>query len=254
MELIQIGLFSLIQSVSHISKANSLLLTSQHFYKLFEIVLAIGNYMNGSTGRGGCYGFQLDSLTKLMDVKSVSSTQTLAHWLAEFLGSKHPETLTFLSDKGVDQIHESTKDSLTEVVGSIGKLKTNLAPITTQISSASCDEALKASLGDWVSKSTPKVESLVTKSNELQTQYKQLLNFYALPQTTKSEDLFAIFSKFIDTIKRCQAENSIRAKGTGQKATTVRSSSGPAQGELGDLMAQMKNGNLFKVRQANAQS
>ena len=38
---------------------------STNFKKLLEIVLAIGNYMNGGTNRGGVYGFKLDSLLKV---------------------------------------------------------------------------------------------------------------------------------------------------------------------------------------------
>ena len=38
--------------------------------RLFEIILALGNYMNGGSFRGGAYGFTLNSLTKFADTKS----------------------------------------------------------------------------------------------------------------------------------------------------------------------------------------
>ena len=42
---------------------------------LFEYILAYGNYMNGSGPRGGAYGFKLDILLKLVDIKSPSNTK-----------------------------------------------------------------------------------------------------------------------------------------------------------------------------------
>ena len=40
---------------------------SKRFTKFIKIVLALGNFMNGRTARGGAYGFKLSTLTKLAD-------------------------------------------------------------------------------------------------------------------------------------------------------------------------------------------
>ena len=37
--------------------------------KLMDVVLAVGNYMNGSTSRGQAFGFKIDVLTKLSNIK-----------------------------------------------------------------------------------------------------------------------------------------------------------------------------------------
>ncbi len=42
---------------------------SKRFTKFIKIVLALGNFMNGRTARGGAYGFKLSTLTKLADTK-----------------------------------------------------------------------------------------------------------------------------------------------------------------------------------------
>ena len=38
---------------------------SKKFRGVLEVVLAVGNYINGGTHRGAAYGFKLDALTKL---------------------------------------------------------------------------------------------------------------------------------------------------------------------------------------------
>lgn len=48
--------------------------------KLLEVVLAVGNYVNGSTPRGGAWGFKLDTLAKLDTVKSNDGKHTLPVW------------------------------------------------------------------------------------------------------------------------------------------------------------------------------
>ena len=45
---------------------------SDNFSQLLKIVLAVGNYMNGGSFRGGAAGFKLDALNKLADVRSTT--------------------------------------------------------------------------------------------------------------------------------------------------------------------------------------
>ena len=52
--------------------------TSLH--KFFEVLLALGNYLNGTTARGGAYGFNLGSLAKMAELKSVDQKTTLLEY------------------------------------------------------------------------------------------------------------------------------------------------------------------------------
>ncbi len=73
--------------------------TSKKFKGVMEIVLALGNYINGGTYRGGAYGFKLDILTKLQDTKSSDNKTTLLHYLATLIINKYnvnfPHALIF---------------------------------------------------------------------------------------------------------------------------------------------------------------
>ena len=40
---------------------------------MLEWTLAVGNYMNGQSVKGGAYGFKLEMLEKLNDVKSLDN-------------------------------------------------------------------------------------------------------------------------------------------------------------------------------------
>ncbi|CAL0314031.1 unnamed protein product [Lupinus luteus] len=53
------------------------------FVKLLEAVLKAGNCMNAGTHRGNAQAFNLDSLRKLSDVKSIDGKTTLLHFVVE---------------------------------------------------------------------------------------------------------------------------------------------------------------------------
>ncbi len=50
-----------VQQVDAVIAASKSVLASEHLKKVFEVILAVGNYMNSSK-RGGAYGFKLQSL------------------------------------------------------------------------------------------------------------------------------------------------------------------------------------------------
>lgn len=62
----------------------------------FEIILALGNYMNAGQ-RGGAYGFKISSVLTMMDTKSSISTRrhTLLHYLDELIRKKFPKVSGF---------------------------------------------------------------------------------------------------------------------------------------------------------------
>ena len=66
--------------------------------KVMSTVLAIGNYLNGSTSRGGAYGFKLDSLAKMSTVKTTDNKATLMHFLATVLEEDYPDLKDFPGD------------------------------------------------------------------------------------------------------------------------------------------------------------
>ena len=62
-----------------------------HFVEFLKLVLAVGNYMNGGSFRGGAAGFKLDTLRKLQDVRSTKlKGKTLLDFLAKLVVNKHP--------------------------------------------------------------------------------------------------------------------------------------------------------------------
>ena len=57
---------------------------SKKLKRVIEVVLKLGNYLNGGTRRGGLYGFKIDALKKLNTIKTNDNKRNLLHWLANY--------------------------------------------------------------------------------------------------------------------------------------------------------------------------
>lgn len=60
-------------------------------------VLALGNYMNGGHNkRGQADGFQIDALSKALEIKDNANKQTLVEYLIGLMKDLYPEILRYV--------------------------------------------------------------------------------------------------------------------------------------------------------------
>jgi len=81
--------------------ASKELRSSDRFKQLLQLVLLIGNSLNGGTFRGSAQGFQLDALLKLKETRTVAggpACPTLLHYVAKVLLRKDPSLPAFIED------------------------------------------------------------------------------------------------------------------------------------------------------------
>lgn len=84
-------------SARKLAEAGRSLLDANHFKELLNLILLIGNYMNGSGIKGGAFGFRVSSINKLVDTKSVNNT-TLLHFLERTVAKHFPHLDGFLEE------------------------------------------------------------------------------------------------------------------------------------------------------------
>jgi diaphanous 1 len=71
------------------------------FKQILQVVLTVGNALNGSTFRGGARGFQLEGLLKMKETKTANagpSCPTLMHYIARLLLRSEPALVNFIED------------------------------------------------------------------------------------------------------------------------------------------------------------
>ncbi|CAO3596819.1 unnamed protein product [Absidia cylindrospora] len=89
----------LYENVTTVVKASESLRESNSLKELLNIILLMGNYMNGSSLQGGAVGIRIASLNKLIDTKASDMTSlTLLHVLAGTIRQEFPSLLAFVDD------------------------------------------------------------------------------------------------------------------------------------------------------------
>ena len=88
-------------SIQNFMNACLCLNENKNFVRFLEYVLAYGNYMNGGTTRGSAYGFKLDTLNKLIEVRSLDKKYTLLDHIVEELWLIDRDAITCYKDMSV---------------------------------------------------------------------------------------------------------------------------------------------------------
>ncbi|XP_071813478.1 formin-like protein 2 isoform X3 [Apostichopus japonicus] len=102
---------SLRPEIMYLTISSKSVCSNSKLKKIFELILAFGNYMNSSR-RGSAYGFRLDSLERLTFVKSTNRDLTFVHYLVATVARCYPECKDWYSDLKIDNVRTTSMDSL----------------------------------------------------------------------------------------------------------------------------------------------
>ncbi|KAJ2042688.1 hypothetical protein H4S04_007165, partial [Coemansia sp. S16] len=111
--------------VASVMTAAHAVATSRHFPQVLEVVLSIGNFMNGSGFRGGAFGFRIASLNRLMDTKADDNKTTLLHFVASAVEENFPAALEFLDE--LKPVDSGCRVSYAEMKAEMGDMRVRLA-------------------------------------------------------------------------------------------------------------------------------
>lgn len=108
--------------------------------KVLEVILAIGNFLNSGTARGGAHGYKLEALAMLSTVKD-SKGDTLLDYLVNVLRKDFPHVLPLDDMPTLERSSTISLDAISEDVQSILDTVTN---VSEQIRGIGNDESLRA--------------------------------------------------------------------------------------------------------------
>lgn len=191
---------------------------STSLQKVLEIVLALGNYLNGGTPRGGVYGFKLDGLQKLPTVKSVDNKLTLMNFLAMHCESIDDGFIISKLEEELSMAEEASRVSLDACRSEISMLKKNIALIQEQIA-AHQQEVIKDPTDSFVEKLFPFVQEAIVEVNKLETEYTAMVkHFVQLTETygeddgnkITTEDFFKLIKEFVESFMKAYRDNEKR--------------------------------------------
>ena len=176
--------------------------------KVIELVLSIGNYLNGTGHKGGAHGFKLDFLTKLADTKTSDNKSTLLHYLVAFIQRKHPELIDFPQELSNVEIGSKVSENL---VDEISKFKKEIKFIYEEMNrpyykSNAKNDPCGAKLEQFYHTAYNDMEVLEQNKKEAFAMYKELSKFYGEDEL-KPDEFMTYIHQFAQSFKEAHNEN-----------------------------------------------
>lgn len=188
------------KEMNAILTASDGLLTGKKFKQLLQMILVLGNYMNGNTNRGGAFGIKISSINKLVDTKGATST-TLLHFLVDTVETSFPKVLGFLEQ--LKDCEEAAKVSKVELASEFSTIKKGLKQFDSLSSEDSFTETMKA----FEKEAQKKFDSLEQLQQKSDTSFEKVVSFYGEnTKTMQPNEFFRIFHTFATSWQKCSSE------------------------------------------------
>uniref|UniRef100_A0A8C6RH74 Formin-like 1 n=1 Tax=Nannospalax galili TaxID=1026970 RepID=A0A8C6RH74_NANGA len=242
--LIFLGNFSdtaqlLMPQLNAIIAASMSIKSSDKLRQILEIVLAFGNYMNSSK-RGAAYGFRLQSLDALLEMKSTDRKQTLLHYLVKVIAEKYPQLTGFHSD--LHFLDKAGSVSLDSVLGDVRSLQRGLE--LTQREFVRQDDCMV--LKEFLKTNSPTMDKLLADSKTAQEAYESVVEYFGEnPKTTSPSMFFSLFSRFTKAYKKAEQDveqwkKEAAAQEVGRGEPPTPKSPSKARQQQMDLISELK--------------
>ena len=189
--------------------------------------LRLGNHLNGTSARGGAYGFKLADLSLLEQVKSADSATTLLHYLAKSLGAETASAVDDLKNQlsalpeAKDICLADKKAELAKLGVSVGHAQQQLeaganggADPMTPLLSAFCEGALK------------QLDELTDATAAAATSLAKAAGYLAEQPKASTEDIFRPLATFVKAFEKAHLDNVREVEAEQRKAKAAAGGGG----------------------------
>ncbi|XP_054032906.1 formin-like protein 1 [Dryobates pubescens] len=219
----------LMPQLNAIIAASMSLKSSSKLRNILEIVLAFGNYMNSSK-RGAAYGFRLQSLDALLEMKSTDRKQTLLHYLVRVVTEKYPELVGFHTE--LHFLDKAGTVSLEGVLQDVRSLQQGMELTRKEFMRQDDSPALK----DFLKVNSEVMEKLQADSKTAKEAYEAAVEYFGEnPKTSPPTTFFPMFMRFIRAYKKAEQDIELWKK---QEAAAKEAESGSPREEQPELPMQ----------------
>ena len=203
----------LMHKLRNIDEAIDGLRNSENLKRVFEIILAVGNYMNDANKQA--LGFKLGSLQRLSFLKDDKNSMTLLHYVEKIIRIQYPQVMKFLDEIG--KCREIFKYSIESIANDCKDYSRNIANVQSSVDIGNLSDVSKFHPDDKIIKViTPVLPKAQRKSQLLADQSSCTFKEFDAVMRYFGEDpsdpfirnsFLSKFSDFITDFKKVQKEN-----------------------------------------------
>ncbi|EGN96042.1 hypothetical protein SERLA73DRAFT_162010 [Serpula lacrymans var. lacrymans S7.3] len=197
-----------------LEEAGEALLHAKHFKEVLNLILIVGNYMNGTGIKGGAFGFRVSSINKLVDTKSVNNT-TLLHFLERTVSKHFTDMEAFLDE--LSKPAEAYRVNLQDIRKELAEMRNGLKRIRQELNDHYVDTAqndqYSRQMWSFVGKASSQLEDLVDDVNRAEAIFAEVVKYYGEDdKNMSSAEFYGIFKTFVISYKKCQNDNQSAAE------------------------------------------
>ncbi|EGC31621.1 hypothetical protein DICPUDRAFT_99159 [Dictyostelium purpureum] len=203
----EIKKMDLYTNINNIKQATKEIKQSEKISKLLLVILTVGNFLNSGTARGNAFGFKLNTITKLADIKSTDNKISLVNYLSKVIHKDFPHLHTFAKD--LCHVESACRISLSDLLTEVSNLEKDYVQVQQLIKSLQIDQGneFKQKYEAFCTHITKDIDLIITVSKETERDFQQLLAIYGEEMKTESNEFFGIFLKFIEQYEKSTKEN-----------------------------------------------
>jgi len=186
---------------------------STHLRSVFDIILAVGNYMNDTSKQAK--GFKLSSLQRLSFVKDDKNSMSFLHYVEKTIRTLYPELLDFLTE--LSSCVEVAKFSIENISSDCKEYAQSIKNVQSSIDVGNLsdvstfhpkDRVLKV-ISPLLPKAKRKAELLMDQSNYTFSEFDKLMRYFGEDpgDSFVRNSFISKFTNFMTEFKKAQREN-----------------------------------------------
>lgn len=163
--------------------------------------LGIGNCLNRGTPRDCTYGFSIDSLSQMADVKAKDRDFNMVHFLVKTLLQQEPGVLQVWTQ--LEEVERNNELSLKVLLAEIQILTMDAKSIEKNLKDPELqlDEHFATTVEEVLETLRKDMNAMISKFKESRMTYKGLLKTFGASETYDSETLFSNVGTFVKQLK-----------------------------------------------------
>lgn len=188
---------------------------SEKFVEIHKLILELGNHMNSGSKDGQAYGFEISSLSKLIDMKDSSNKKSFLHFVVETIDEKFPELLDFGEE--LPHIEEAAHIHLKRILDIMDKMKKSLDQLNWNLTKFKSNRSLNENdkfvekMTDFALGTDALVNEVMEMIAQMKDRYMKVTEYFALdPKDYPYEKFFGEIRNFKEMFVRARKENAVQ--------------------------------------------
>ncbi|CAB4005147.1 Inverted formin-2 [Paramuricea clavata] len=200
MQFIKPGLNALV-------KATSDILESEVLPEVLQVILTIGNFLNGDGHAGNAIAFKISSLLKLTDTKANKPRMNLMHFLVEVAEAKRAEVMSF--PRAMAHLNMASKVSIDSLSADAREWSERIVNVRKNVKKA--DDDLKNLMSTFLKDCTKEMEEIQEQIKLVHKLTQELTHYLCEDESKiKLDDLLNTFKTFCLNLDQAAEDNEKR--------------------------------------------